>query len=92
MVKRNKFSFMLAVVLMILSLVSAACSNGTNNGASNTPDNSSNSNAGETKDEPKKNVTLTYSIWDKIQQPAMEAIATEFTAQNPNIKVKVEVI
>jgi multiple sugar transport system substrate-binding protein len=92
MVKRNKFSFMLAVVLMILSLVSAACSNGTNNGANNTPDNSSNSNAGETKDEPKKNVTLTYSIWDKIQQPAMEAIATEFTAQNPNIKVKVEVI
>lgn len=96
MVKRNKFSFMLVAVMMVLSLITAACGNNSNNSSnnkeSNKPDNSASSNAGEATEAPKKNVTLTYAIWDKIQQPAMEAIATEFTAQNPNIKVKVEVI
>lgn len=92
MVKRNKFSFMLVLVLMVLSLITAACSNSSNNAPNNKPDDSKNGNAGEATDAPKKNVTLTYAIWDKIQQPAMEAIAKEFTAQNPNIKVKVEVI
>lgn len=36
-------------------------------------------------------VTITYGIWDKIQQPAMEAIAEAFEAENENIDVKVEV-
>ena len=36
-------------------------------------------------------VTITYSIWDKIQQPGMEAIAEAFEADNPGIDVKVEV-
>jgi len=35
--------------------------------------------------------TITYGIWDKIQQPGMEAIATAFEEQNPGIEVKVEV-
>jgi multiple sugar transport system substrate-binding protein len=86
--KRNKFSFMLAAVFIVFALVVAACSNNSNNTAGNSP----NSNAGGTTDKPQKNVTLTYSIWDKIQQPAMEAIAKEFTAENPNIQIKVEVI
>ncbi|CAM4389728.1 multiple sugar transport system substrate-binding protein [Paenibacillus endophyticus] len=88
MAKRNKFSFMLATVFTVIALFSAACSNN----STNAPDNSPNNTAGEATDAPKKNVTLTYSIWDKIQQPAMEAIAKEFTAENPNIKIKVEVI
>ncbi|OXS53981.1 hypothetical protein B1A99_27475 [Cohnella sp. CIP 111063] len=88
MVKRNKFSFVLAVVFLVLALVASACGNNSK-GAS---DSSPSSSAGGTANESKKNVTITYSIWDKIQQPAMEAIAEEFTAQNPHIKVKVEVI
>jgi multiple sugar transport system substrate-binding protein len=36
-------------------------------------------------------VTLTYEIWDKNQEPGMQAIADEFHKLNPNITVKVEV-
>jgi multiple sugar transport system substrate-binding protein len=36
-------------------------------------------------------ITLTYSIWDKNQKPAMEAIAAAFHEKNPNITVNVEV-
>lgn len=85
MVKRKKWSFVFSTVLIVFALVVAACS-------SNGSDNSPGSSTGGEKDGAKKNVTLTYSIWDKIQQPAMEAIAKEFTAQNPHIKIKVEVI
>ncbi|MFC4098419.1 ABC transporter substrate-binding protein [Paenibacillus xanthanilyticus] len=83
--KRNKFSLLMVTAL---ALVTAACSNNVNNA----PDNKPGSNAGGDASGSQKNVTLTYSIWDKIQQPAMEAIAKEFTAEHPNIKVKVEVI
>jgi len=88
MVKRNKFPFVLAVVFLVLALVASACGNNSNGSSDSSPS----SSAGGTANESKKNVTITYSIWDKIQQPAMEAIAEEFTAQNPHIKVKVEVI
>ncbi|WP_379131672.1 ABC transporter substrate-binding protein [Paenibacillus sp. sgz500958] len=91
MKNRNKFSFLFVVVLMVFALVSSACSNNSNN-ANNAADKSPDSNAGAATEKPQKDVTLTYSIWDKIQQPAMEAIAKEFTAENPHIKVKVEVI
>lgn len=37
------------------------------------------------------NVTLTYEIWDKNQQPGMQAIADAFHKKNPNITVNVEV-
>lgn len=96
MVNRNKFSFMLFVVLMALALVAAGCSGNANNASNNTSNNAgeapTNSEGNDAKDEPKKNVSLTYAIWDKIQQPAMEAIAKEFTAENPHVKIKVEVI
>lgn len=36
-------------------------------------------------------VTITYSIWDTIQLPGMQAAADAFNEQNPNITVKVEV-
>lgn len=36
-------------------------------------------------------VTLTYAIWDKNQEPGMRAIADAFEAQNPGIKIQVEV-
>ncbi len=37
-------------------------------------------------------VTLTYSLWDANQQPAMEASIKEFMKQNPDIEVKVELV
>ena len=36
-------------------------------------------------------VTLTYSIWDAIQEPGMQAIADAFEEENPGIQVNVEV-
>ena len=83
MKRRNKFLFM-TTLFLVMALLASACSNGSNSGTS--------SNSGGASNDSKKEVTLTYSIWDKIQQPAMEAIAKEFTEQNPHIKVKVEVI
>ncbi|MBX4266914.1 ABC transporter substrate-binding protein [Clostridium estertheticum] len=44
-----------------------------------------------TTDTSGKPVTLTYAIWDKNQQPGMQAIADSFHKLNPNITVKVEV-
>lgn len=39
-----------------------------------------------------KKVTLTYSIWDVKQLPAMETIANNFTKLYPNITIKIEII
>jgi multiple sugar transport system substrate-binding protein len=54
--------------------------------------NSSNDGGGATDSGSQKKVTISYTIWDKNQQPAMEAIADAFTEQNPNIEVKVDAI
>lgn len=37
-------------------------------------------------------VTLRVSIWDANQRPALEEIAAQFTAQNPDIQISVEVV
>ena len=44
----------------------------------------SGSGSGQTK--------ITYAIWDKNQQPAMEAIAAAFHEKNPDITVEVQLI
>ena len=36
-------------------------------------------------------VTISYGIWDKNQLPAMQKIADEFHAANPNVTVKIQV-
>src|SRR6478609_8023944 len=36
-------------------------------------------------------VTISYGIWDKNQMPAMQKIADEFHAANPNVTVKIQV-
>ncbi len=51
-------------------------------GCSNSGDEASSSNGGS---------TITYSIWDKGQEPGMRAIADAFEEKNPGIKVNVEV-
>jgi len=48
------------------------------------------SNVENNKDS-KKDVTLTYGIWDKNQEPGMRAMADRFEELNPGIKVNVEV-
>ncbi len=35
-------------------------------------------------------VTLSYGIWDKNQEPAMQQIVSAFEKQNPNVKVNIE--
>ena len=35
-------------------------------------------------------VTLSYAVWDKVQLPAMQQLATAFTAANPTIKIDVQ--
>lgn len=47
----------------------------------------SNSSTGSSKGD----VTLTYAIWDKNQEPGMRKIADAFEVKNPGIKVNVEV-
>ena len=47
----------------------------------------SNSSTGSSKGD----VTLTYAIWDKNQEPGMRKMADAFEAKNPGIKVNVEV-
>ncbi|MBB6674050.1 ABC transporter substrate-binding protein [Cohnella nanjingensis] len=37
-----------------------------------------------------ENVTITYGLWDQVQQPAMEAIIAKFRETHPNIEVKIE--
>ncbi|MDU5109950.1 MAG: extracellular solute-binding protein [Clostridium sp.] len=43
------------------------------------------------KDNSGKKAEITFALWDQAQAPAMEKIASEFTKENPNIKVKIEV-
>ncbi|MFC3802661.1 ABC transporter substrate-binding protein [Cohnella sp. GCM10012308] len=88
-----------AGVLLVASLALAACGGNSNNGgnaASSAPASaggaSSPAASKPSGGDGGKAVTISYTIWDKNQQPAMEAIAKAFTDQNPSIKVKVDVI
>ncbi|RKP48988.1 sugar ABC transporter substrate-binding protein [Cohnella endophytica] len=78
---------------LVATLALAGCSSKNDKNGNEASKPADNGQASEKASEkPAKDVTISYTIWDKNQQPAMEAIAKEFTAQNPNIKVKVEVI
>ncbi|WP_052487776.1 ABC transporter substrate-binding protein [Gordoniibacillus kamchatkensis] len=96
MLFRKKAWISTTSVAVVAALALAGCggSKSTNDNTASTSANSqaATTSAGQASDKPKEAVTLTYTIWDQLQQPAMEAIAKEFTAQNPNIKVKVDVI
>lgn len=35
-------------------------------------------------------VTLTYGIWDNVQQPVYQKLADEYHKQNPNVTIKIE--
>ncbi|MDU5106932.1 sugar ABC transporter substrate-binding protein [Clostridium sp.] len=75
--KRNTLRKVIAsAIVTILSLSMVAC------GGKKETDGKTNN------DKPQE---ITFSLWDQAQAPAMEKIASEFTKENPNIKVKVEV-
>ncbi|MBN8205027.1 sugar ABC transporter substrate-binding protein [Microbacterium esteraromaticum] len=38
--------------------------------------------------DPDEKIVLEYGIWDQKQEPAMQAIADAFTAENPNVSIK----
>ncbi|MBB6693656.1 sugar ABC transporter substrate-binding protein [Cohnella xylanilytica] len=86
---RQKSAAAVAGALLVSSLALAGCGNSNDGGeAAGSPSAGGASAGGGSQ----KSVTISYTIWDKNQQPAMEAIAEAFTKQNPNIKVKVDVI
>ncbi len=62
--------------------VSNSASSGTVGGDSSSSENSTKS---------QEQITLTYAIWDRNQQPGMEAIAAAFTEKNPHITIEVNV-
>ncbi|KFM94464.1 sugar ABC transporter substrate-binding protein [Paenibacillus sp. FSL R5-0527] len=81
---RKKLAAAVAGALLVSSLALAGCGN-SNDGDKAAGSASAGGGA-------QKNVTISYTIWDKNQQPAMEAIARAFTEQHPNIEVKVDAI
>ena len=73
---KRLFGATMATALLGTTLV--GCGNETASGSDTTKGNS-------------KGTTITYSIWDKGQEPGMQAIADAFEEKNPGITVNVEV-
>ncbi|MGT2756101.1 ABC transporter substrate-binding protein [Streptococcus ovuberis] len=69
--------------LMAVSTLLAACGSGTSDNSSSSSESQSN-NSGKTE--------LSYAIWDSNQEPGIRQIADQFEAQNPDIKVKIQVV
>jgi len=74
----------LAGIAMSLAMVLSACSGG--GGNSSAPDSSAKNESAASGEK----VTLTYGIWDKNQQPAMEEIVKKFEESHPSVDVKIE--
>lgn len=78
-------------LLIVLSLMTTAfigC------GGKETNDNQTSTSKGESTSKTEKAkdpVEISFSIWDNNQLPGMEAVAEAFMAENPDVKVKVEV-
>ncbi len=85
----KNFKLVLTSLLVILSLLLAACG-GASAPAPAQPAAES-SSGGEQAAAPSGDaVEIRYALWDSAQLPAYEACATEFSKANPNITVKIE--
>jgi multiple sugar transport system substrate-binding protein len=73
MKQKRRGTLALAVISVAIPLAATACS-------------SSGGSGGSAASGP---VTLTYALWDQTQEPGYQACANAFTAQNPDIKIKV---
>lgn len=92
--KLRKLLSILLVVSMMLSLV--ACQKKEESSTDAAVPSTEGTKDAEVKPEEKvaaaaEDVTISYAIWDKNQEPGMRAIADAFEAKNPGIKVSVEV-
>lgn len=77
----GKFSALIISALMLSSTL-AACGGSSSDGQA--------SDGGSSSDS-KGKTTITYSIWDKNQEPGMKAMIDAFESENPDIKVNLEV-
>lgn len=59
-------------------------------GCGGSKDTTTNSGDSSKPTESKKEVTLTYAVWDKNQEPIYRQVADEFQKKFPNIKIKIE--
>lgn len=85
---------LLLVVILILSVL-VACStkdNGSTNGGSTNKENNVNNNGGKSASEGSGGeVTLRFGLWDTNQAVGLRTMADEFEADNPDIKIEIEV-
>ncbi|QBE96645.1 Putative ABC transporter substrate-binding protein YesO [Blautia producta] len=98
--KKSRIKRLLALAIsgfMIIGL--GACGNGGNTEEETktgdevkqeeaTTDNDSTKNTQDSEEE----VTIRYALWDMNQQPAYEQICKNFEAENPGVKVQIELI
>lgn len=90
--KLRKILSLLIVLTTIFSVTACAKKEATTTGSTDTTKAAdSTEKATEATAATGKDVTITYAIWDKNQEPGMRAIADAFEAENPGIKVNVEV-
>ncbi len=80
--KLKKLLALAMAVVLVFAL--AACGGDTDSENGQESTSSSNGQSGDV-------ATLTYAIWDKNQEPGMRAIADAFEAENPDIKINIEV-
>jgi multiple sugar transport system substrate-binding protein len=80
---RSRTLLFVLSLLIAASLVLTACTGGQTVAPASTGGEQPASSPAET-------VELRYMLWDANQLPAYQACATNFTAKNPNIKIKIE--
>ena len=91
--RRKSIPVLLLCAAMLMTLLGACGGNPASDTASTTAAAAGETTAAQTAaaaTEAAKPVTLTFSLWDKNQQPAMQAMADGFTKLNPNVKINVE--
>lgn len=86
---KGKKILALLLCTAFIAATAAGCGGGTTTPASSAASSGTGTESTASKSDDKP-ATLTFAIWDKNQQPAMQAMADAFTKQNPNIKINVE--
>lgn len=98
----NKWTVISAIILIFSFLIGCGSQNNNTNSEKQQPADAVNeattntaankNTAGATTEKPKEEVTLRYMIWNKTHAPTYQKMIDAFTAQNPHIKVDLQVI
>jgi len=75
--------WLVGLLVCLLALMMAACNSGSSSG-----DGGDGNKGG---DSGKKQVTLRFALWDSNQARGLQVMADEFTADNPDINIQIEV-